>query len=71
MFIIRGMTVIMMSLSWQMTLTQWRILILAARIPIVIVMGKLLILIQKLQDQSVRRVLTTCRQFRATARFAT
>lgn len=48
MFIIRGMTATMTLLSWQMTLTQWRILILAARTPIAIVMGKLLILIQKL-----------------------
>ena len=71
MFIIRGMTAIMTLLSWPMTFTQWHIPILAARTPIVIVTGKLLILIQKLQDQSIRQVLTTCRQFRATVRFVT
>lgn len=73
MSIIRGMIVTMTLLSWQMSLTLCRIPTLAAPTPtpIVIVMGKLLIRIQKLQDPSKRRVLTICHQFRATVRFAT
>jgi hypothetical protein len=71
MFITQGMIATMTLLSRRRSLSRCRILILAAPTLTVIAMEKLLIRIQKLQNQSIRRVLTACHQFRATVRFAT